>query len=281
MASMELEFRAKAYLSWTIAIVLVANIDEDVFVAELHPGDGQYDCLTLINRDSNSLVLINRNGKSVSVNDVSISGVFGRAAVDPYEAGMYVLSRSEFPVKLDVPQERVTTLQAMTNIANWLNLNIGKNSEAICAWFDGNYGAGPSAKLDRFKVPADWQSQEPPYPGSGWQGWLWILQIDDEPIALVNLQSGEAFAPDGTEWKSWPKSFVHPVGYSFPHYGFHIVAEDFKGSLAYDNIVHVSQGRRVYKNLSEELFQISQEPAFALKRSDGAIEFWNDLVGGH
>ena len=281
MTKMELEFRVKAYLSWAIATVLIANLDEDVCVAELYPGDGQYDCLALINRDPNSIVQINRNGESVLANDVAMSGVFSRAAVDPYKAGMYILSRSEFPVKLDVPQERVATLQAMTNIANWLNLNIGKNSEAICAWFDGSYGAGPSVKLDRFVVPASWQNDQPPYPGAGWQAWLWILQIEDEPIALVNLQNGEAVAPDGTEWKSWPKSFIHPAGYPFPHYGFHIVAKDHKGGLAYDKVVHVAQARRVYKNLAEELFQMSQEPAFALKDSNGAIELWNDLVGGY
>jgi hypothetical protein len=43
----------------------------------------------------------------------------------------------------------------------------------------------------------------------------------------------------------------------------------------------LAQARRVYKNLSEELFEMSQEPAFKFDISDGVIELWNDQVGGY
>lgn len=281
MNKMELESRVKRYLSWAVAIPIYASMDEDVCVAQLHPGDGQYDCLSFITPDQRVVFEMNRNGEAVIANEVRVDDVFNRAAIDPYESAFYVLSESDMPVKLDVPEGRLPTIQAMTNIANWLNINIGKNSEALCAWADDNYGAGPSFVVNEFAVPAAWKSAQPPYPGAGWQAWLWALVIDEKPVALVNLQTGEALSPDGSPWEAWPKSFIHPAGYPFPHYGFLVTAKDQKGGVAYDNVVHVAQVRRVYKNLSEELFEMSKEPAFAIKDSIGIIEFWNDLVGGY
>jgi hypothetical protein len=280
MGKVELDSRVKRYLSWALAIPIYASIDVDVCVAELHPGDGQYDCLSFITPDGQNVFEINRNGEATTAGEVSIDNVFYRAAIDPYEAALHILAESEMPVNLDILEKRLPTIQAMTNIANWLNLNLGKNSEALCGWIDNNYGAVANVIVNQFHIPSAWAGANPPYSGADWRAWLWALTIDENPIALVNLQTGEAINPDGSVWQGWPKHFAHPAGIPFPHFGFLVTAKDQNGGMAFENVVHVAHFRRVYKNLSEELFEMSKEPTFKFTNEAGAIEFWNDLAAG-
>jgi hypothetical protein len=54
------------YLSWRVMAQILERIDGELFIADLHPGGGQYDCLSLVTSAPEIVLMLNRNGTSAT-----------------------------------------------------------------------------------------------------------------------------------------------------------------------------------------------------------------------
>ena len=93
MAENELTPNEIEYLSWGVMAEILERIDGDVVIADLQPGGGQYDCLSLVTSSPEILLMLNRNGTSASSGDEIVHHIWERAAInDEQEAALYILS---------------------------------------------------------------------------------------------------------------------------------------------------------------------------------------------
>jgi hypothetical protein len=191
-------------LSWRLIAQLILEVEDEVAIADLHPGDGQYDCLSLINTRAEQVVLLNRNGSSAANAAGIVHDIWDLAAQDLESAMTTVIKNLKIPVSLFDGAERKPTVVACRKVARWLAQSDDGERSALCCWFDSSYGAGPAEQLlSAFAIPESWKVLPAPYVGSEWSAWLYALTIDEAPVALVNTHTGEAIAPSGAIWELW------------------------------------------------------------------------------
>jgi hypothetical protein len=63
----------------------------DLDIAVLHPGGGQYDTLSLVTFDGNSVVHVNRNGVNALANDTLVESIFDTADKSPAKASEHIV----------------------------------------------------------------------------------------------------------------------------------------------------------------------------------------------
>ena len=63
----------------------------DLDIAVLHPGGGQYDTLSLVTYEGNSILHVNRNGVNALANDTLVEDIFDTAAKSPAAAAAAII----------------------------------------------------------------------------------------------------------------------------------------------------------------------------------------------
>jgi hypothetical protein len=213
MAKGELTPNQIEYLSWGVIAQILERIDGELFMADLHPGGGQYDCLSLVTSAPEIVLMLNRNGTSAKGGDGIIHGIWERAAIeDTDEAALYILSELGLYVDEDAEKRNKDLIVTCNRIAYWvrkLSKGLGK---ARCCWIDGIYGVGPAnSLLDQVRIPDSWKAMDAPYRGSDWSALVYAMtlpdneRMNDKVVGLVNMKTGEAILADGSEWVEWKK----------------------------------------------------------------------------
>lgn len=201
------------YLSWGVIAHILERIDGGLFIADLHPGGGQYDCLSLVTSAPEIVLMLNRNGTSAKGGDGLVHGIWERAAIeDTDEAALYILSELGLYVDEDAQKCNKDLIVTCNRIAYWvrkLSKGLGK---ARCCWIDGIYGVGPAnSLLDQVRIPDSWKAMDAPYRGSDWSALVYAMtlpdneRMNDKVVGLVNMKTGEAIIADGSEWVEWKK----------------------------------------------------------------------------
>ncbi len=210
MAEKELTPNQIEYLSWKVMAKILERIDGELFVADLHPGGGQYDCLSLVTSAPEIVLMLNRNGTSASAEGNAINGIWERAALqDSDEAALYILSELELDLDENAVKRNKQLIETCNRIAYWVRSRSKGLGSAQCCWFDGNYDVGPAnSLLSQVKIPESWKEMDAPYRGSDWSALVYAMTLPnektgDEVVGLVNMKTGEAITADGSPWLDW------------------------------------------------------------------------------
>ena len=212
MAENQLTPNQIEYLSWGVMAEILERIDGDVVIADLQPGGGQYDCLSLVTSSPEILLMLNRNGTSAKSGDEIVHDIWERAAInDEQEAALYILSELGLYVDEDAEEKNKELIKTCKRIAYWVRSRSKGLGKAQCCWLDGNYGVGPANNLlSQVKIPDSWKALRAPYKGSDWSALIYAMTLPDEKtdykvVGLVNMKTGEAINPDGSPWIEWNK----------------------------------------------------------------------------
>ena len=212
MAENQLTPNQIEYLSWGVMAEILERIDGDVVIADLQPGGGQYDCLSLVTSSPEILLMLNRNGTSASSGDEIVHDIWERAAInDEQEAALYILSELGLFVDEDAEEKNKELIKTCKRIAYWVRSRSKGLGKAQCCWIDGNYGVGPANDLlSQVNIPDSWKALDAPYNGSDWSALIYAMTLPDEKtgdkvVGLVNMKTGEAINPDGSPWVEWNK----------------------------------------------------------------------------
>jgi hypothetical protein len=198
------------YLSWRVIAEILKRIHGDLVIADLQPGGGQSDCLSLVSSEPEIVLMLNRNGTSASGGGEVIHGIWERAAIeDAQEAALFILSELMLDVDENSEKRNKSLITTCERIAYWIRSRSKGLGKAQCCWFDGNYGAGPaSSLLNQVMVPDSWKAVDAPYRGSDWPALVYAMTLPDKEgvgkvVGLVNMKTGEAINADGSQWIEW------------------------------------------------------------------------------
>jgi hypothetical protein len=209
MASNEITDHEKEVLAWKIMEEALRFINDDVVLADLHPGGGQYDCLSLISRESEIVLMLNRAGSSAAGKTDHVEDIWQSAEKEGIRAAtMNILSELDIGMYDENDKDIDNSNQVLTcqRIASWVQFQSNKIGKPICCWIDDTYYVGQAKSLlDQVIIPENWKAQEPPYNGTDWSAWLYALTIGDKVFVLLNMKTGEAINPQGSPTQSWYK----------------------------------------------------------------------------
>ena len=189
---------------------ILERIDGDLVIADLHPGGGQYDCLSLVTVEPEIVLMLNRNGTSAKGDSGIVHGIWERAAIeDTVEAALYILSELGLFVDEDAEKRNKDLIVTCNRIAYWVRSRSKGLGKARCCWVDGAYGVGPAHNLlEQVRIPDSWKAMDAPYRGSDWSALIYVMTLpdertDDKVVGLVNMKTGEAILADGSKWEEW------------------------------------------------------------------------------
>jgi|GEM_PF-2227560 len=214
MADKELTPNQIEFLSWDVMSEVLRIIAEDVFIADLEPGGGQYDCLSLVTSTPEIVLMLNRNGTSAASGgeSESVSGIWERAiTMDTRETALHIMSELNLPADNEYAKHNRELIKICKRIAYWVRSGSKGLGKAKCCWVDGTYGAGPAGHLlSQVVIPESWKLLDAPYRGSDWSALIYAMTLGDEKlgdkvVGLVNMKTGEAINPDGSSWVEWQK----------------------------------------------------------------------------
>ena len=210
MADKELTPNQIEYLSWRVMAHILERIDGHLVIADLQPGGGQYDCLSLVTSAPDIVLMLNRNGTSASGGGGSVDGIWERAAIeDTDEAALYILSELMLDIDQDAEKRNKDLITTCKRIAYWVRSRSKGLGKVQCCWVDGAYGVGPAHNLlEQVRIPDSWKAMDAPYRGSDWSALVYAMTLSDEEagdkvVGLVNMKNGEAIHADGSAWEEW------------------------------------------------------------------------------
>jgi hypothetical protein len=204
MAENELTPNEIEYLSWELMSRALEFLDLDLHLADLHPGGGQYDCLSLITKDGQIFLMLNRNGTSAASNDGIVHDIWENASKNGARSTI-MDTFTELDIEMsDVAKENAALILTCKRMVRWIRHQSSKKGSAICCWIDDAYFVGPSKNLlSQVMIPGLWTTQDPPRESTDWSAWLYALTIEEKVIGLVNMKTGDAISPDGTPMTKW------------------------------------------------------------------------------
>jgi hypothetical protein len=192
------------YLSWRLMSRALEFLDLDLHLADLHPGGGQYDCLSLITKNSQIFLMLNRNGTSAATNTGVVHGIWESASKNGSRSTIMDAFTELDIDMLDAPSENATLILTCERMARWIRHQSKRKGSAICCWIDDTYDVGPyKTLLSQVMIPGLWTTQDPPRDDTDWSAWLYALTIDEKVVGLVNMKTGDATNPDGTPMTEW------------------------------------------------------------------------------
>ena len=209
MADPEITQNQTQYLSWKIMASALEFIDQNLYVADLHPGDGQYDCLSLINRNGEVILMLNREGTSAASNSEVVSNIWNDAIKNGIRpTTMDTLTELDIEMTEAIDKERSELILTCKRIARWVQYQSNNKGKPICCWTDNTYSVGANKfLLEQVQIPQSWTTLEPPTKSIDWSAWLFALTIDEKVIAMVNMKTGDAINLDGTKMTQWYLEF--------------------------------------------------------------------------
>jgi hypothetical protein len=199
-------------LAWQILGSLLARIDGDLFVGDLHPGGGQYDCLSLITSTPNPLVMLNRAGDSALIGDAVVEDIWLKGVREKADkTALYILEKSNLTINDANAERNKDLILTCKRMARWVQSQRKLEAKPICCWIDDTYFVGPATSLlEQVRIPDEWKTQAPPYESSDWSAWLYALTVEGKVTGLVNMKSGDAINSDGSKLDAWYEKFVPP-----------------------------------------------------------------------
>ena len=210
MDAPELTRKEIEQLAWELIsrfLLTLKDSSGDLVVADLHPGGGTYDCLSLISAMPNPkpIILLNRKGTSARVRGKNINGIWEYARKSgPTACANFILEEANEERTSITTAKRRLQARISKGIANWVKQNDAESPLAVCAWQDDPFYVGPKQSLlNAFRIPKSWTEIDPPYKGSDWSAWIYILQSEKELTAAINFANGEVISCDGTPWIEW------------------------------------------------------------------------------
>ena len=208
MASTEITDHQKEFLAWKIMAEALRFVDADLVFADLHPGGGQYDCLSLISRESEIVLMLNRAGSSAAGKTGHVENIWESVLEEGvYSTTVRILAELGIGMynKNDRASEDSGQVIACELISRWVHSQSKKIlGKAICCWIDDTYYVGQAKSLlDQVEIPQSWKALEPPYNGTDWSAWLFALTMEDKVVGMVNMKTGEAINSDGSPKKNW------------------------------------------------------------------------------
>ena len=268
--------RSKEILSWMVLSELLKVVSDDVFVGVLHPGDGQYDCLSLLTANQGTPIMLNREGSSAIVNGQVVGNIWPRAAVDPNQSCMFIVSKADIGLESDgISSNRQVVVDTCIRIASFLNEGYNSNLKAVWGWSDSTYGSGPSSLLSNFDIAEEWKVIAGPSDSISWQGWLFCITQDDKPVILVNMKTGESIDYQGKNWNGWPQDFKNSFGKNAAPLGFKFEIQWPTGSKMTLDCVHPSMKRKTNTIYTlEEGCTVKVTPVFRIKDKQEAEAMW-------
>jgi hypothetical protein len=195
---------AKQKLAWSLLGRIASQIVESVSPAILHPGGGQYECLSLIGDNDNVLVMMNLMGQSTSSgsNAEVFTNTWNKAGKDI--SGTAIKITKKLQITTDTGGPALEHNNTVSIAASLFELHLEDPSASIeWAWTDaqdggGDYNFASTLALEPFQIPESWKSLAAPCNLYGWQAWLWVVRYGEMPHSVVNLKSGEVLYKDGT-----------------------------------------------------------------------------------
>ena len=197
----ELNFQEKEVLSWKLISEIILLVDSPVGIAVLHPGGGQYDTLSLVTRNAEVILGLNRNGSSALINNHSVGDIW-KIANDDLEVA---ISKIVEVGKLNPAASPLGKNLSISNFAREIAMHLEKYADsgatAEWGWVDSSYGSGPNHEvLEKFSIPLMWKSIEPMIPGTGWQSNIFVLTNDSKPHSAEHMVL--------SSWKLSPKKRI-------------------------------------------------------------------------
>jgi hypothetical protein len=187
----EFAFQTKAMLSWAVITELL-NLGIDLSVAELHPMDGHYDCLALV--DSDAQVMLNRAGSSALVAGEVVGDIWTLAAQSParlaHEFTRYLQPQRRGPAN-------VFRSFGAAAIGGFLAKSSYENLQAHWGWSDSSQTGSQPSVLPDANYPKHWMRSLDQREPSEWQRDIWFMTTDDVLHFIVHLEFGQAISPDG------------------------------------------------------------------------------------
>lgn len=279
----ELSFQIKEILSWATSAYLLRAIEQPLRVLETHPGDGMYDCLTLMTPQGQSVISMNRNGQSALVGDEVISGIWALAGQTPGQGPRDLATRllEASDLDLNLEQSPSGTAMAAATIANWLNLNRDHRTRAVPIWqYDGIGGdVEVVSLLDGFGDIDGWLRQPTALQGLTSSSWLVALVLDDLPVGLVNTRTGDTRTdqkrrsaasfrkrktPVGAASGRWPARYYDASGDLGCPIAVEVAGHDYAGQLVSRSTQPLHFAQRFARNMGQEHLTITQTPLFTV-----------------
>lgn len=183
--------------SWALAAALAGRLGAGVKLFETHPGNGHYDCLTLVSSEGVRFDL-NRNGS----NHVQVGADWLPGRV-PVWADL-AAGRRSVASEVDVLLQRVRVdgvrpsgtgaIGFLAEVARQTAL-FDVDWDILCLWEDSSGQHGSSLRreyLAPFGASLDRRLDERDYFE------VWVVVSGDDPLLAVDLRSDEAVGRDGT-----------------------------------------------------------------------------------
>jgi hypothetical protein len=272
--------RTKEALSWMVISEVLRKSSLDLDIAVLHPGDGQYDTLSLVAYEGNSVVQINRNGTNALAGDELVEGIFSTAAKSPSKAADRILDCISITSEPGLSASKRARIESAVKIANFLSFYINSHGHCEWGWNDSTYGVGPSPCVHDFVIPESWKQQKGRFIETGWQSGIFLLYLKDVPKAAVNLVSREMVNPEGKKISSLVKGYEYDE-LTRAHSALRMFFKNREGKVVFDDEVHPSMTRMTRKIYSEEYLSLAEEKAvfeFSCDE-DEALTIWGTTEG--
>lgn len=197
----ELNFQKIEILSWKLISKIILLADSPVGIAVLHPGGGQYDSLSLVTRDAEVILGLNRNGSSALINDQLVGDIWKIANDDLDVAISIILEAGKINPAASTVGKNLFISNFASEIARHLEKYADSGASAEWGWVDSSYGSGPNHEvLEKFSIPLMWKSIEPMIPGTGWPSNIFVLTHDQKPHSAFHMVL--------SNWKLSPKTRI-------------------------------------------------------------------------
>jgi len=180
----------------------LANAEQDLMLGILHPGGGQYYCLSIM--DARQVLLhMNRGASATTFSPVtySVQDFADKAHKNPEKvaASLFAGSRMEYAYGAITPS-RASKLRMVAHMIGLLEELKGQDVDLLWGYFDSdNEGAFSNFDVFPSNFPEDWETAQP----VNSQNYDWsanILQIvaGGQIVATYNQQTAEVLLSAGT-----------------------------------------------------------------------------------
>jgi len=254
----ELGPKSKEVLSWMIISEVLRQSALDLDIAVLHPGGGQYDTLSLVTFEGNSVVHVNRNGVNALANDTLVESIFDTAAKSPAKAAEQIVRAINDKGEKSFSASKRNRIEVCVKIANFLAFYMHGGAHCEWAWTDSQYGVGPNSELSKFEIPDAWKKQKGLFTETTWESGVYLLMMDEKPYAAVNMVTGEFVDAKGLRRPVLAKGFEED-GLARSHIGFMLIVEDADGQLVMGEEAHITDARKKRMSYAEEYYSLPEQ----------------------
>jgi hypothetical protein len=276
MTGIELGPKSKEALSWMVIAEVLRQSSLDLDIAVLHPGGGQYDTLSLVTEEGNSVLHINRNGVNALASGDLVANIFETAAQSPSKAAARIIKQIELQPANGYSAAKRIRIECAVRIGDFLALNLHSKAHCEWGWADHPEYVGVNGVINSFSIPESWKSESGLFERSSWESRVFLLFKGDAPFASVNISTGEWLDVEGKPTSGYVKS-ESDDGISRPHVGRRMIFKK-DGKVLFDDEVHSSMVRGTRRIYSDEYLVLPEESVlfeFDSTKDDPVLR-WNN-----